>query len=139
MRQRGGTGGGAFPDLVGGIRGGGFGGGGGAAGGAGGGGGYSGGAGGVLGQSGVGPGGGGGSFDAGTDQILMADFQAGNGEVIITQLAPVFAGTPGKADCYGKSVSALAKQYGGLNNAAAALGFSSVNALQNAIVTFCGG
>jgi hypothetical protein len=35
----------------------------------------------------------------------------------------VFAGTPGKANCHGKSVSALAKQFGGLNNAAAALGF----------------
>jgi hypothetical protein len=36
---------------------------------------------------GIGPGGGGGSFDAGTDQILVADFQTGNGEVIITELA----------------------------------------------------
>jgi hypothetical protein len=53
--------------------------------------------------------------------------------------APKFAGTPGKANCYGKSVSALAKQYGGLNNPAEALGFSSVNALQNAIVEFCEG
>jgi uncharacterized phage protein gp47/JayE len=35
---------------------------------------------------------------------------------------PVFAGTPGKANCHGQNVSALAKQYGGLNNAAAALG-----------------
>ncbi len=34
-----------------------------------------------------GPGGGGGSFDAGTDQILLADFQTGNGEVMITELA----------------------------------------------------
>jgi hypothetical protein len=34
-----------------------------------------------------GPGGGGGSFDAGTDQILVADFQTANGEVIITELA----------------------------------------------------
>jgi hypothetical protein len=33
------------------------------------------------------PGGGGGSFDAGTDQILVADFQTGNGEVVITDLA----------------------------------------------------
>jgi hypothetical protein len=32
---------------------------------------------------------------------------------------PVFAGTPGKANCDGKSVSALAEEYGGLNNAAA--------------------
>jgi hypothetical protein len=30
---------------------------------------------------------GGGSFDAGTNQILMADIQTGNGEVIITELA----------------------------------------------------
>jgi hypothetical protein len=52
---------------------------------------------------------------------------------------PVFAGTPGKANCHGKSVSALAKQYGGLNNAAAALGFDSVGALQGAILGFCGG
>jgi hypothetical protein len=53
--------------------------------------------------------------------------------------APRFAGTPGKAYCHGKSVSALAKQYGGLNGAAAALGFASVNALQNAIMAFCEG
>jgi hypothetical protein len=33
-------------------------------------------------------GGGGGSFDAGVDQILVADFQAGNGEVVITELVP---------------------------------------------------
>ncbi|HEY1432730.1 MAG TPA: PEP-CTERM sorting domain-containing protein [Stellaceae bacterium] len=83
----GGTGGGAFPDLAGGMSGGGFGGGGGAEGGAGGGGGYSGGAGGFSGNMGLGAGGGGGSFDAGTDQILVADFQTGNGEVIITELA----------------------------------------------------
>jgi hypothetical protein len=51
---------------------------------------------------------------------------------------PVFAGTPGNANCYGRSVSALALQYGGLNAAAAASGFSGVGALQNAILTFCG-
>jgi hypothetical protein len=49
----------------------------------------------------------------------------------------VFAGTPGKANCHGKSVSALAKQYGGLNNAAAALGYPSVSALQDAILAHC--
>jgi hypothetical protein len=32
-------------------------------------------------------GGGGGSFNAGTDQLLAADFRTGNGEVIITELA----------------------------------------------------
>jgi hypothetical protein len=52
---------------------------------------------------------------------------------------PVFAGTPGKANCLGQSVSALAQQYGGLNSAAAVLGFASVDALQNAILAFCGG
>ena len=83
------TGGGAFPGLVGGSPGGGFGGGGGAFSteGAGGGGGYSGGAGGFGTPGGSETGGGGGSFDAGTDQILMADFQTGNGEVVITELA----------------------------------------------------
>jgi hypothetical protein len=50
---------------------------------------------------------------------------------------PVFAGTPGKENCHGHSVSALARQFGGLNNAAAALGFPSVQALQDAIKTFC--
>ena len=53
--------------------------------------------------------------------------------------SPKFAGTPGKANCHGKSVSALAKQYGGLNAAAAALDFPSVRALQQAIMEFCEG
>jgi hypothetical protein len=82
------AGGGAFPDLTGGLVGGGFGGGGGAgSNGAGGGGGYSGGGGGVGGPLAAGSGFGGGSFDTGTDQILMADFHTGNGEVMITELA----------------------------------------------------
>ena len=59
--------------------------------------------------------------------------------MVITLTAPVFAGTPGKANCHGQSVSALAKQYGGLNNAAAVLGFDSVKALQAAIQGFCEG
>ena len=51
---------------------------------------------------------------------------------------PVFAGASGKPDCIGKSVSALAQQYGGLAHAAAALGYSSINALQIAIADYCG-
>ena len=51
---------------------------------------------------------------------------------------PQFAGTPGKANCFGKSVSALARQFGSLSAAAAALEFPSVPALQNAILAFCG-
>jgi hypothetical protein len=85
-------GGGAFPGLAGGLglsgfTDGGFGGGGGGGGGAGGGGGYSGGGGSFRSLLGIAPGGGGGSFDAGTDQILVAGFQTGNGEVVITELA----------------------------------------------------
>jgi hypothetical protein len=88
-------GGGAFPGLAGGAgpSSGGFGGGGGGGarfGGAGGGGGYSGGGGTFVHGGGFGitdPGGGGGSFNAGIDQILMADFRTGDGEVIITEVA----------------------------------------------------
>jgi hypothetical protein len=58
---------------------------------------------------------------------------------VFIQPPPRFAGTPGHTNCHGQSVSALAKQFGGLNAAAAALGFSSVAALQNAISGFCGG
>jgi YVTN family beta-propeller protein len=57
---------------------------------------------------------------------------------VFIQPAPRFAGTPEKANCYGKSVSALVRQYHGLGAAATALGFSSVKALQNAIMAFCG-
>ena len=52
---------------------------------------------------------------------------------------PVFAGTPGKSNCHGQSVSALARQYKGLNAAAADLGYADVSALQNAIMGFCEG
>ena len=52
---------------------------------------------------------------------------------------PIFAGTPGNANCHGQSVSVLARQYGGLNGAAAALGYSDVPGLQNAILAFCEG
>ena len=48
-------------------------------------------------------------------------------------------GTPGQANCFGQSVAVLVTQFGGLNAAAAALGFTSVGALQNALLTFCEG
>ena len=47
------------------------------------------------------------------------------------------AGTPGEANCHGQSISALARQFGGLDAAASALGFSSVEALQDAFRAFC--
>jgi YVTN family beta-propeller protein len=58
---------------------------------------------------------------------------------VFIQPAPIFAGTPGKANCYGKSVSALVRQYHGLHAAAAALGFSRIRALEKAILEFCEG
>jgi spore maturation protein SpmA len=58
---------------------------------------------------------------------------------IFIQPSPRFAGIPGHHNCYGKSVSALVRQYHGLNAAAAALGYHSVKALQTAIMEFCEG
>ena len=52
--------------------------------------------------------------------------------------APTFAGKRGEADCEGKSVSALARQYGGLPAAAAALKLPGVQALRQAIEQYCG-
>ena len=54
------------------------------------------------------------------------------------QPAPTFAGTPGFSNCVGQSVVALNREFGGLNAAAAGLGFASVRALQDAILAFCG-
>jgi hypothetical protein len=47
------------------------------------------------------------------------------------------AGTPGQANCHGKSISALTGQFGDVPTAASALGFSSVDALQDAFRGFC--
>jgi len=47
------------------------------------------------------------------------------------------AGTPGKPNCHGKSISALAHQFRGIDAAASALGFSSVEELQEAFKAFC--
>jgi hypothetical protein len=47
------------------------------------------------------------------------------------------AGTPGRPNCHGKTVSALAHEFGGIRNAASKLDFSSVATLQNGIRAFC--
>jgi hypothetical protein len=49
-----------------------------------------------------------------------------------------FAGTPGARQCHVTSVSALAHKYGGMAQAAIALKYSSVAALQADITLFCG-
>jgi hypothetical protein len=47
------------------------------------------------------------------------------------------AGTPGVANCHGKTISALAQEFGGISSAASILGFSSVQALQDGFTLFC--
>ena len=47
------------------------------------------------------------------------------------------AGTPGRPNCHGKTISALAHQFGGVAAAASALGFPSVAALQETFDVFC--
>ena len=47
------------------------------------------------------------------------------------------AGTPGQANCHGKTVSALARQFRGIDAAALALGASSVDDLQDSVRRFC--
>src|SRR6478752_7554923 len=47
------------------------------------------------------------------------------------------AGTPGQATCHDRTLSALAHQFGGILSASSALGFSSVQALQDAFRAFC--
>lgn len=47
------------------------------------------------------------------------------------------AGVPGKPNCHGKTISALAHQFGDIDAAAAALGFSSVQELQDAFAAYC--
>jgi hypothetical protein len=58
---------------------------------------------------------------------------------VFIQPAPKFAGVPGSKNCHGKSVSTLATKFGGLDAAAAVLGFSDVQGLQDAIRAFCQG
>ena len=77
-----------------------------------------------------------------TDTVTGPPIPVGRGPIALGKFmqplpAPTFAGTPGFSNCHGQSVAALAQQFGGLNAAAAALGFPSEKALQTAIRTFC--
>jgi hypothetical protein len=47
------------------------------------------------------------------------------------------SGQPGRANCHGKTISALAHQFGGIDAAVPALGFSSAQQLQDAFARFC--
>jgi hypothetical protein len=47
------------------------------------------------------------------------------------------AGTPGEPNCHGKTISAMAHEFGGIKHAALSLGFFSVDALQDGVSKFC--
>jgi len=47
------------------------------------------------------------------------------------------AGVPGRASCHGQTIAALTAQFGDVPVAASALGFSSVDALQDGFTAFC--
>ena len=79
------------------------------------------------------------SDDGSTLLVGGFDDNRGVGAAWVFTQSPKFAGTPGRANCRGQSVSALAQKYGGLPAAATALGYSSVQVLQNAIAEFCAG
>jgi hypothetical protein len=80
------------------------------------------------------------AFSGVLDEARVFTFDPGafdpNGD--LGAAAASFAGTPGQASCHGASISALARQFGCLDAAAAALGFESVQALQDAVREFCG-
>jgi hypothetical protein len=62
---------------------------------------------------------------------------SGSGTVFKLTLPVTFTGVPGQANCRSQSISFLAKRYGGMAAAAAALGYASVTDLQNAVTSFC--
>ncbi len=73
----------------------------------------------------------------GTDIIGGTPLHTFNETFSLTGETVPQAGTPGRANCHGKSVSALAHQFGDLDAAASALGFSSVEALHATFKAFC--
>jgi YVTN family beta-propeller protein len=82
-------------------------------------------------------------IDTATNNVI-ATIPVGNspdafGVFISGSPPPMFAGIPGSSICQGTSFSALATKFVGLDAAAAALGFSNVRGLQNAVRAFCGG
>jgi beta-propeller repeat-containing protein len=77
---------------------------------------------------------------AGALQTTGSGLTASNVTAFVAKIGGTlaFAGRPGEPNCHGKSVSALARQYRGINAAAAALGFLDAQALQEAIRAHCG-
>jgi hypothetical protein len=74
----------------------------------------------------------------GTDVIDGGSAPTFNMAFSVTGETIADAGTPGAANCQGDTVSSLARRFDGIDNAARALGFSTVAALQNVVRDFCG-
>jgi hypothetical protein len=73
----------------------------------------------------------------GTDIIGGATPPTFNMTFSLTGVTIQAAGTPGRPDCQGQSVSGLTAQFGSIPAAVSTLGFSSVVALQDTFRTFC--
>jgi hypothetical protein len=69
--------------------------------------------------------------------IQMVASPYGSGAAYFLPQARPFAGTVGKANCFGQSVAALSNAFGDQEAAAAALGYASVHAMHDAIRAFC--
>ena len=73
----------------------------------------------------------------GTDIIVDASTPTYNMTFSLTGTTIQNPGTAGQANCHGQTISGLAAQFGSISAAASALGFSGVDALQNAFTGFC--
>jgi YVTN family beta-propeller protein len=75
-------------------------------------------------------------IDTATNTVVAVLPVGGNAFGVFIQ--PRFAGTIGDANCHDDSTSALAQTFRGLNAAAIALGFPTVQTLQTAVNAYCG-
>lgn len=78
---------------------------------------------------------------AGVSGALYGTTEGGDsvndGTIFQLVVPAVFTGVQGQPNCVGKSISPLAQKYGGISAAAAALGYASVQDMQNAIAAYC--
>jgi hypothetical protein len=74
----------------------------------------------------------------GTDIVGGAPVHPFNMTVSLAGQTVPDAGTPGTANCHGKTVSALSDQFGDIDAAAAEMAFSGPGSLQDELQEFCG-
>ena len=63
----------------------------------------------------------------------------GGGTVFQLTSAVSFVGIPGEPNCVGQSLSTLANSFGGISSAAVEFGYSNVQALEEAVKSYCAG